>query len=139
MASTVGSTLRLSEYKGCGIRAFSYQARPGDWVPEACFWLYTADGWRRLWIKSFEQFFAGPHITFPSQKEADDFAFRLARLLIDRTRTDLQEPIPPAALATHLPKIWKSDRPLSTSIARIIRQFRSRASLSSFGFQRRRG
>jgi hypothetical protein len=128
MASTVEPTLRLSEHKGCGIRAFSYQAGSGEWVPEACFWLYTADGWRRLWIKSFERFFAAPDITFFTQKEADDFAFRLARLLIDRTLTDLQETTQPrmAALPIYLSKIWQSERPFSVSVASIIKQIRSR-------------
>jgi hypothetical protein len=78
METKVGSGLRISEYKGCGIRAFSRQADSGDWVPEACFWLYTADGWRRLWIKSFERFFLAQDLTFRSQKEADDFAFHVA-------------------------------------------------------------
>ncbi len=128
MTSRVGSDLRLSGYKGCGIRAFSYRAGLGNWVPEACFWLYTADGWRRLWIKSFERFFLAQDMTFRSQKEADDFAFCLARRLIDRTRADLEESNSAGTfpLRDYLSKFSRADR-RPFSIARIIRQFRRRA------------
>jgi hypothetical protein len=127
MTAKVGSSLRITEYKGCGIRAFSCQATSGDWVPEACFWLYTADGWRRLWIKSFERFFFAQDLTFRSQKEADDFAFHLARRLIDKTLTDLGESTLEATPVTaDLSKRWGIRRH-PFSIAKIIRQFRKRA------------
>jgi hypothetical protein len=128
MTSKVGSTLRVKAYRGCGIRAFSYEAGSGTWIPEACFWLYTAEGWRRLWIQSFERFFAPQEMSFPSQKEADDFAFRLARVLIDKTLPDLEEPISSSnfSLRTYLAKISRTDR-RPFSIARIIREFRKRA------------
>jgi hypothetical protein len=128
MVTKVEPGLRISEYKGCGIRAFSCQANSGDWVPEACFWLYTADGWRRLWIKSFERFFFAQDLTFRSQKEADDFAFHLARRLIDKTLTDLEESTAPKTtpVTEDLSKTWETWRP-PFSIARIIRQFRNRA------------
>lgn len=127
MAGKVGSTLRLSEYRGCGIRAFSYQGGSGDWVPEACCWLCTAAGWRRLWTKSFERFFVGQDLTFPSQKAADDFAFRLARRLIDQTLTDLEEPISPrmAALTAYFSGASQAERG-PFSIAGIFRGLRNR-------------
>jgi len=128
MTSRVGSDLRLSAYRGCGIRAFSYQAGSGEWVPEACFWLYTADGWMRLWIKSFERFFLAQDLNFPSQKEADEFAFRLARRLIDRTLSDLAESTSASSFPLHnyLSKFSRTDR-RPFSIARIIREFRRQA------------
>ena len=128
MATKVRSDLRLSEYRGCGIRAFSCQADSGDWLPEACFWLYTADGWRRLWIRSFDRFFFAQGVTFRSRKEADDFAFRLARRLIDKTLKDIEESTSPqtAPVTADVSRTWRTRGQLF-SIAKIIKQFRNRA------------
>jgi hypothetical protein len=82
------SILRTQEYKGCGIHAASYKVG-ADWIPEACFWVRTRNGWTRMWINSFAHFFQMPERTFPSETEADACAFRLARRLIDKTLPDL--------------------------------------------------
>jgi hypothetical protein len=86
--------LITKEYRGCGIRALSYKTGASEWVPEACFWLRTRYGLRRLWIASFAHCFARPDLTFAKKIDADAWAFRLARELIDRTLpefTDLTE------------------------------------------------
>jgi hypothetical protein len=83
-----GSIMRTQEYKGCGIHAASYKVGT-DWVPEACFWVRTKNGWTRMWINSFARFFEIPELTFSSETEADACAFRLARRLIDKTLPDL--------------------------------------------------
>jgi hypothetical protein len=83
------SLLPTQEYKGCGIRAASYKIGPADWVPEACFWVHTKDGWMRLWVNSFAHFFDVSHLTFANELDADACAFRLARRLIDKTLPDL--------------------------------------------------
>ena len=83
-----GSIMRTQEYKGCGIHAASYKVGT-DWVPEACFWIRTKNGWTRMWINSFARFFEIPELTFSSETEADACAFRLARRLIDKTLPDL--------------------------------------------------
>ena len=83
-----GSIIRTQEYKGCGIHAASYKVGT-DWVPEACFWVRTKNGWTRMWINSFARFFEIPELTFSSETEADACAFRLARRLIDKTLPDL--------------------------------------------------
>lgn len=82
------SILRTQEYKGCGIHAASYKVGT-DWIPEACFWVRTRNGWTRMWINSFAHFFQFPERTFSSETEADACAFRLARRLIDKTLPDL--------------------------------------------------
>jgi len=113
MTSEFELLFRTREYKDRAIQAASYQVAPDRWVPEACFWHYTERGWRRLWIKSFEHLFATQGLTFPNQQEADNYAFRLARTLIDKTLADLQQPASrrPFALATYLPKMLKGEWP----------------------------
>jgi hypothetical protein len=84
--------VRTSQYKGRPIRAASFQVGPEKWVSEACFWVYTEKGFTQLWTKSFEHLLGGEAPPFPSQKEADRYAFRLAELLIDKTVSKSQEP-----------------------------------------------
>lgn len=94
MNEDTGRILNTKEYRGCGIRAVSYKTGANDWVPQACFWLHTNRGRRRLWIASFAHCFARPDLTFAKKIDADNWAFRLARELIDRTLpefTDLTE------------------------------------------------
>lgn len=86
--------LNTKEYRGCGIRAASYKSDGSDWVPQACFWIHTTQGWRRLWIGSFAHCFGRSDLTFSRKIDADMWAFRVARELIDRTLpefTDLTE------------------------------------------------
>lgn len=85
MNETIGGMLNTKEYRGCGIRAVSYKTGADEWVPEACFWLHTRDGLRRLWVASFAHCLARPDVTFARKIEADAWACRLAQELIDRT------------------------------------------------------
>jgi len=78
------------EYRGCGITAASYRRSSGDWIPEACFWLDTENGRRRLWINSFAHCIGVQEHVFSSKIEADHCAFRMAQLLIDRAKPALK-------------------------------------------------
>ncbi|HEY6366965.1 MAG TPA: hypothetical protein VI585_19465 [Candidatus Binatia bacterium] len=91
--SSDASVLRTQEYKGCGIRAASYKVGPEDWVPEACFWVHSKNGWTRMWVNSFAHFFEVYDLTFANETDADTCAFTLARRLIDKTQHDLNSPI----------------------------------------------
>ena len=84
----------LKEYRGCGIRAVSYKTGADEWVPEACFWLRTGHGLRRLWIASVAHCFARPDLTFARKIDADALASRLARELIDRTLPEFTDLTP---------------------------------------------
>jgi hypothetical protein len=87
------SIARTQEYNGCGIRAASYKVGPRDWVPEACFWVHSKNGWTRMWVNSFAHVFDVQDQTFANESDADACAFRLARRLIDKTLPDLNLPI----------------------------------------------
>jgi hypothetical protein len=91
--SSDASVLRTQEYKGCGICAASYKVGPEDWVPEACFWVHSKNGWTRMWVNSFAHFFEVHDLTFTNETDADTCAFNLARRLIDKTQADLNSPI----------------------------------------------
>jgi hypothetical protein len=91
--SSNASVVRTQQYKGCGIRAASYKIGPEDWVPEACFWVRSKNGWTRMWVNSFAHFFEVYDLTFTSETDADTCAFNLARRLIDKTQHDLNSPI----------------------------------------------
>jgi hypothetical protein len=108
MVTESGPISRIEKYKGCAIQAASYEVGPQEWGAEACFWQHTQDGWLLLWIKSFEHLFGPQGLTFPTQKEADDHAFRLARKLIDKTQDDLQKPTPQDTVSGWRPSsLWK--------------------------------
>jgi hypothetical protein len=64
------------EYRGCGIRAASYELRAQSWLPEACVWLHTDDGHRKLWVHSFAHCFAAEELTFQNKIEADHWLWR---------------------------------------------------------------
>jgi hypothetical protein len=107
--------LDSQEYRGCGIRAVSYKTRAEEWVPEACFWLRTRHGLRRLWVASFAHCFARPGLTFSDKLDADDWALRLARELIDRTLPEFTDTPaePPVRKKNYLAKVIRivSGRP----------------------------
>jgi hypothetical protein len=125
MNTQVGSIFRTREYKDCAIWAASYQVASDDWVPEACFWHYTDGGWKRLWIKSFEHLFGLQGLTFSSQEEADNYAFRFARSLIDRALPDLRElPAKREIRWGSLPKLLRRER-LRRTMRKIIKEFRN--------------
>ncbi len=90
--------LDLQEYRGCGIRALSYKTGANEWVPEACFWLRTRHGLRRLWIASFAHCFARADLTFAKKIDADNWAFRLAQELIDKTLPEFTDFMAKAAV-----------------------------------------
>jgi len=127
MIRETGSIFRTKEYKGCGIRAASYKMGPRGWVPEACFWLHTDDGWRRLWINSFAHCLAAQDLTFPNKIEADARAFSLARMLIDRTLPEFDRLTPHSRThrPTYISKMLKlARRPLA--VCNIFRQYKYR-------------
>jgi hypothetical protein len=128
MATEPGLIFRTKEYKGHAIRGASYQVGPRDWAAEACFWQHTEKGWMQLWIQSFAHLFSSPRLTFPSQKDADSHAFRLAQMLIDKTLAELEEPAPPSAspLAAYLAKMLKTES-TPFSLPEIIKKLRYRA------------
>lgn len=72
------------QHRGCGIRAASYSTGPQSWLPEACVWLETEAGLRRLWVRSFAHCFDAEKLTFLNKKDADNWAFCAAEAIIDR-------------------------------------------------------
>jgi hypothetical protein len=112
MTNETSFIFRMKEYRGCGIQPASYKVGPRDWVPEACFWLHTENGWRRLWINSFTHCLAAHDLTFPNKIEADACAFSLARTLIDRTlpEFDVPESLTRRSRTNYLSKILKVAR-----------------------------
>jgi hypothetical protein len=111
MATETQPTSRTENYKGCAIQAASYKVGPQEWAAEACFCQRTQSGWIVLWIKSFEHLFGPQGRTFPTEKEADEHAFCVARQLIDKTRDDLQRPSRPTAVSRWRPSsLWKRIR-----------------------------
>ena len=72
------------EHRGCGIRAASYEVCPKSWLPEACVWLRTDAGNRKLWVQSFVHCFTAEQLTFPNRLDADSWAFIAAKSIIDR-------------------------------------------------------
>ena len=72
------------EHRGCGVRSASYELAPQIWLPEACVWLQTETGFRRLWIHSFAHCFDAEKLTFSNKFEADDWALGAARAIVDR-------------------------------------------------------
>ena len=72
------------EYRGCGIRAASYELRAHSWLPEACVWLHTKDGNRKMWVHSFAHCFAAEELTFHNKLDADHWALEAAKSIIDR-------------------------------------------------------
>ena len=72
------------EHRGCGIRAASYEISPRSWLPEACVWLQTEAGHRKIWVHSFAHCFAAEDLTFPNRLDADSWALVAAKTIIDR-------------------------------------------------------
>lgn len=119
--------LNTKEYRGCGIQAVSYKSGANAWVPQACFWLNTNDGWRRLWIGSFAHCYGRTDVTFSRKIDADRWAFRVARELIDRTLPEFTDSAERAdVLQTNTIARWLNvmRRPLSTIAA--FKHFKNR-------------
>lgn len=85
-------------HRGCGIRAASYAVGPQSWLPEACVWLETETGLRRLWVHSFAHCFDADKLTFPSKLDADSWALGAARTIIDRALEQFRSSVAPAAV-----------------------------------------
>jgi len=82
--TTEEAILDSMKHRGCGIRAASYEIAQQAWLPEACVWLQTESGLRRLWIHSFAHCFDAEKLTFTNKFEADDWALVAARAIVDR-------------------------------------------------------
>jgi hypothetical protein len=82
------------KHRGCGVRAASYEVAPQSWLPEACVWLPTENGLRRVWIHSFAHCFGAEKLTFDNKMDADHWAIVAARKIVDRALDDVEEIIP---------------------------------------------
>ena len=114
--NTESWTHRTKEYRGCGITTASFKLDSGAWMPEACFWLYVAGDRRRLWVNGFAHCFDAQETTYPTKIEADNFAFRMARALIDMTLPEFDMPssISLPSSKNYLARLTKlAGRPLS--------------------------
>jgi hypothetical protein len=89
-------------HRGCGIRAASYPVAPEKWLPEACVWLQTEAGLRRVWVRSFAHCFDAEKLTFANKLDADGWALGAARTIIDRALEQLAASI--ASVAAPLPQ-----------------------------------
>lgn len=98
--NTVGQSIPDSiRHRGCGIRTASYPVGQ-SWLPEACVWLETEAGLRKLWVRSFAHCFDAEKLTFPNKLDADSWALGAARAIIDRAMEQFASAI---ALATAEP------------------------------------
>jgi hypothetical protein len=111
------------EHRGCGIRAASYEVCPRAWLPEACVWLRTETGQRRLWVQSFVHCFTAEQLTFPDRLAADSWAFVAAKLIIDRALPEPNSASPffPHSRARHLSHIWRMARTSISSLGHLRR------------------
>ncbi len=117
--------LESINHRGCGIRAASYPVGPQSWLPEACVWLETETGLRRLWVRSFAHCFDAEKLTFPCKLDADSWALGAARTIIDRALEQLKSSVAPTATQSTKPTAgWRLVRnPLSA--LRRLKNFRS--------------
>jgi hypothetical protein len=79
------------KHRGCGVRAASYEVAPQSWLPEACVWLPTENGLRRVWIHSFAHCLGAEKLTFDNKMDADHWAIVAARKIVDRALDDVEE------------------------------------------------
>jgi hypothetical protein len=114
---------RTLEHRGCGIRAASYEITPQSWLPEACVWLHTDVGHRKMWVHSFAHCFAAEELTFPSRLDADSWALGAARSIIDRAFEELN--LPAVGYVPHrvrnFARVWKIARSSLSNLARLNR------------------
>ena len=111
------------EHRGCGIRAASYEITPQSWLPEACVWLHTDVGHRKMWVHSFAHCFAAEELTFPSRLDADSWALGAARSIIDRAFEELN--LPAVGYVPHrvrnFARVWKIACSSLSNLARLNR------------------
>jgi hypothetical protein len=96
-----------SEHRGCGIRAASYEVQPCSWLPEACVWLQTETGRRKIWVHSFAHCFAAEDLTFSTQLDADCWALVAAKKIIDRALEECTIAALPPRRARSLSGLWR--------------------------------
>jgi hypothetical protein len=126
MISAEEMLIHSINHRGCGIRAASYAVGPQSWLPEACMWLETEAGLRRLWVRSFAHCFDADKLTFPSKLDADSWALGAARTIIDRALEQLKSSVAPAtAQSTKSPAgPWRLVRTPLLALRR-LKNFRS--------------
>jgi hypothetical protein len=126
MISAEEMLIHSINHRGCGIRAASYAVGPQSWLPEACMWLETEAGLRRLWVRSFAHCFDADKLTFPSKLDADSWALGAARTIIDRALEQLKSSVAPAtAQSTQSPAgAWRLVRNPLLALRR-LKNFRS--------------
>ena len=113
------------KHRGCGIRTASYQVAPQAWLPEACVWLQTGNGLRRVWIHSFAHCFDAEKLTFTNKLEADDWALAAARAIVDRALgASASNAAPRARVARPIAAMWHLVR-FSTLAVGCVKLFRS--------------
>jgi hypothetical protein len=126
MNSAEQSNCYSTQHRGCGIRAASYPVGPQSWLPEACVWLETETGLRRLWVRSFAHCFDAEKLTFSNKFDADSWALNAAQAIIDRALEQFTSAI---AAATAEPALSPNSRwRLAGSAARLLerlKRFRS--------------
>lgn len=112
MNSTEEPILDSMKHRGCGIRAASYEVAPQAWLPEACVWLQTESGLRRLWMHSFAHCFDAEKLTFTNRFEADNWALGAARAIVDRALDKAEFDAPPRAVnaAKRSASLWQLGR-----------------------------
>ncbi|MGE5217711.1 MAG: hypothetical protein ACM3SP_11980 [Chloroflexota bacterium] len=96
-------------HRGCGIHAASFSVGPQSWLPEACVWMETEAGLRRMWVRSFAHCFDAEKLTFPNKYAADSWALGAAQAIIDRAMEQLTSTIAPVATkpAKSPSRIWQ--------------------------------
>ena len=126
MNSAQEKLIHSIKHRGCGIRAASYPVGPQSWLPEACVWLQTEAGLRRLWVHSFAHCFDAEKLTFPNKLDADSWALGAARTIIDRALEQLKASVAPAAGQSSKPSAgaWRLVRNPLLALRR-LKNFRS--------------
>ena len=115
------------EHRGCGIKAASYEITPQSWLPEACVWLHTDAGHRKIWVHSFAHCFAAEELTFPNRLDADSWALVAARSIIDRAFEEVNLPAEGYASpgVRKFSRVWKIARSSVANFA-CLNRFSSR-------------
>ena len=91
MTSAEELVLDCMKHRGCGVRAASYEVAPQSWLPEACVWLQTEHGLRRMWLHSFAHCLGAEKLTFNNKLDADHWALVAARTIVDRALDEAEE------------------------------------------------
>ena len=127
MISAEELILDCMKHRGCGIRAASYEIAPHTWSPEACLWLPTESGLRRMWIHSFAHCLGAEQLTFNSKLKADQWALVAGRAIVDRALDDAEEKSTPNLdeIDKRKTSVWQNARRSISGLGyfKIFRQF----------------